>query len=283
MHDHRRHCARLIGTTATAPELWLPLSMQPQVMADLPPGEPQNFLVAENFSWLSTVGKLKPGVAARQAQADLGFVASQMDNRYPGRTTTVSVLPRTFLSNPDARPVVLIGGSLVMVAVGLVLFVACANVANLLLARATVRQREIAVRLSIGATRGRLLRQLLTESTLLALIGGGFGLLLAQKSLVVGRALLGLPGVDLSLDFNVVSYTLVVSIAAGLMFGLVPPLQAATPNLAAALKDEGSIVQLARNTWARICAVAESKGRIRCARRRSSSGSALFCAAQSAP
>lgn len=229
-----------IGTTATPPDVLLPVSMQPEVMADLPPGEPQNFLAAENLSWLSAVGKLKRGITARQAQSDVGFLASQMDQSYSGRTTAVSVLPSTFLSNPDARTAVLVGGSLVMVAVGLVLFVACANVANLLLARATVRQREIAVRLSIGATRGRLMRQLLTESTALALLGGGLGLLFSQKSLLVGRAWIGLPGVDLTPDFNVLSYTFLVSIAASLMFGLIPALQATTPNLSGALKEEGS-------------------------------------------
>ena len=102
-----------VGTEARIPDIWLPLSMQPQVTPDVPPGEPHDFLEAENLSWLSTVGKLKLGVTAGQAQADLRFLASQMDSSYPGRVTEVRVIPSTFLSNPDARPAVLIGGSLV--------------------------------------------------------------------------------------------------------------------------------------------------------------------------
>ena len=227
-----------VGTTTTPPQLWMPLTMQPQVMADLAPPEPQNFLTAENLSWLGAVGKLKPGTTARQAKAGLQFLASQMDANFPGRVTEVGVLPSTLLENPDARTALMIGGGLVMAAVSLVLFVACANVANLLLVRATVRQREIAVRLSIGATRGRLIRQLLTESTLLAVSGAAFGLLLAQRALAASRTLLDIPNVDLSVNLHVLSYTLVLAVAASLMFGLLPALQATRPNLSGALKEE---------------------------------------------
>ena len=230
-----------VGTTTSTPDVWLPLSAQPLVMADLPPGEPQNFIAAANLSWLSVVGKLKPHVTPTEARTDLGFLASQMDRGYPGRVTEVTVFPSTFLSNPDARPVVLIGGSLALLAVGLVLFVACANVANLLLARATARQREIAVRLSIGASRARVVRQLLTESSVLALAGGGLGLFLGQWTLDGGRRLVGLQNIDLSLDRNVLAYTLLLSVVTSVMFGLVPALQATTPNLSSALKDEGAM------------------------------------------
>jgi putative ABC transport system permease protein len=230
-----------VGTTVNPPDLWLPLSMQPRIMADLPPGEPQDFLAAENLGWLDSVGKLRPGLTVSQARANLGLLASQMDRLSPGRVTEVSIVPSTFLTNPDARPVILIAGTLVLVAVGLVLFVACANVANLLLVRATARQREIAVRLSIGASRARVVRQLLTESSLLAVLGSGLGLLLAQRVLHAGRAAFDVQSVDLRPDANVLAYTIGLAVAASVMFGLVPALQATRPNLSRALKDEGSM------------------------------------------
>jgi len=231
-----------IGTTASLPDLWLPLSEQPAVMADLPPGEPQNFLVAENLGWLSALGRLKDGESLEHAQTDLQVIAARLDLSYPGRHTEVSTLVGTFMSNPDARPAVLIGGSLALVAVGLVLFVACANVANLLIARATGRQREIAVRLAIGASRARLVRQLLTESTVIALLGGGAGVLLAYKALEFGRRTLNVPqAIDLHPDVKVLSYTLLLSIGASVIFGLAPALRATSPELSAGLKGEGSL------------------------------------------
>lgn len=230
------------GTEVQAPDLWVPVSMQPEIMTDLAPAMPHDFLVTENLGWLTGLGKLKPGVTARKAQSDLQVLAAGLDAGSPGRITQVSVIPSTFLSNPDARTAVWIGGSLLLAVVGLVLFVACANIANLLLARAATRQKEIAVRLAIGATRARLIRQLLTESLLLAMIGGGFGLLLAWKSLQIGRALVELPALDISPDAKVLAYTALLSIAASLMFGLLPAIQSTTPDLSAAMKEEGSIL-----------------------------------------
>ena len=230
------------GAEVQMPDLWLPVSMQQQIMTDLAPEMPHNFLVTENLGWLTGLGKLKPSATARQAQSDLQVLASQMDLRSPGRVMQVSVIPATFLSNPDARTAVLIGGTLVLVAVGLVLFVACANIANLLLARAAARQKEIAVRLAIGATRIRLIRQLLTESLLLAVVGGGLGLLFAWKSLEIGTALINLPAFNAAPDGKVLAYTAFLCIAASLMFGLLPAIQSTTPDLSAAMKEEGSLL-----------------------------------------
>ncbi len=235
--------ADFLGTGAKTPDVWLPLAMQAEVMPGVAP-EPRDFRTAEQFAWLSAAARLKPGVTARQAQADLAVLAAQMDKNFPGRITEVSVAAGTLFGNPEARPILLVAGVVMLLVVALVLLVACANVANLLLARAAARQREIAVRLSMGASRGRVIRQLLTESAMIALAGGGFGLLLARWSLKIGytvlRTKMTVPRLDLSLDSNVLLYTALLSAAACLMFGLLPAFQATSPDLASALKDEGA-------------------------------------------
>ena len=229
------------GTEPSIPDVWMPLVLQPEIM---PNTDPRDFQSAENLSWLTALGRLMPGVTARQARVDLQLLASQMDRNHPGRDMEINVTPGTFLNNPEERTIVLVGGSIVLLAVGLVLLVACANVANLLLARAALRQKEIAVRLSLGATRARLIRQFLTESALLSLLSGGLGLLLARWSVKAGYAIIAsrisVPAVDLCLDFNILIYTLLLSAAASLMFGLLPALHTTRPTLASALKEEGA-------------------------------------------
>jgi putative ABC transport system permease protein len=230
------------GGDSKVPDLWLPISMQPEAM----PGIAAPLAPQENQSWLTAIAKLKPGITVRQAQADLAVLASQLDKNFPGRIMEVSVTPGGLFGNPEARAAIMIAGTVILLIVGLVLLVACANIANLLLARAAARQREIAVRLSMGASRARLIRQLLTESAVIAVAGGGLGLLLARWSLKIGYTLLAsrmpLLPMDLTLDRNVLLYTLLISAASSVMFGLLPALQATSPDLCVALKDEGALL-----------------------------------------
>jgi putative ABC transport system permease protein len=230
------------GASFIGSDVWAPLSVQEQW------SQGHNFLADANMSWLEVTGRLKPGVTLAAARADLAVIAAGVDRQNPGRRTTLMVDRATLMNNPEGRGPVLGVGAVILAAVSLVLVIACANLANLLLARAMGRQKEIAVRLAVGASRWRLLRQLLTESMLLSTGGGALGLLAAWGTLrtMVPLLMARLPEEVHSIELNsnpdvrIVLYSLALAFATGIGFGLIPALQASNPDLNGALKESGT-------------------------------------------
>ncbi|HSB12391.1 MAG TPA: ABC transporter permease [Blastocatellia bacterium] len=197
-----------------------------------------------------TLARLKPGVSASQAQADIDVIARRIEQDHPDTNSGVGIsftpLYERIVGNVRPALLVLLG------TVGFVLLIACANVANLMLARTTAREREIAIRLALGAGRSRVARQLLTESTVLSLIGGAFGLLIAVWGLDV------LTSVDpgdvprissVTINVPVLLFTFGVALVTGVVFGVIPSLQATRFNLSDALKEGGR--SLGASAWGR--------------------------------
>ncbi|MEK6286963.1 MAG: ABC transporter permease [Acidobacteriota bacterium] len=202
--------------------------------------------------WLRIVGRLKPGVTPEQAQAGMTTLAAGLEQAYPdqNRNTIATLFPLSKV-DPQAYTQLISVAGLLLAVVAIVLLIACANVANLLLARASARRKEIAVRLALGASRSRLVRQLLTESVLLSLAGGVVGLLLALWTIDLLKTATPTSGVfsftlDYHLDGRVLAFTFALSLATGVIFGLAPALQASRPDLVPALKDEVSVVAQGR-------------------------------------
>jgi predicted permease len=218
------------------PEIWLPASM----MAWVEPGA--DWLDDRNTQNFFAIGRLKPGVDARQAEASLNLLALQLGKEYPDTNEgqSIRVVPPGFIL-PDLRGAVVNFTWVLMAAVALVLLVTCTNLAGLMLARATDRRREIAIRLAMGANRWRLIRQLLTESVLLACVGGVAGVLLAIwiiQLLLAFKPPIDFPlAIDVSVDWRVLLFSLSVSLVAGAIFGLAPALQTTRPGLTQALRE----------------------------------------------
>jgi predicted permease len=241
------------GTNAIGgPQLWVPFAMYREVTS--------GFMLE---SWdsrrallFNATGRLKPGVSLDQASANLNTIAATLAQEYPndnrGRSVTLVPLAQATI-NPGFRENMVTAGVLLMVVVALVLLIACANVANLLLARAASRKQEIAVRLSLGAGRRRLIRQLLVESLVLAVAGGVLGLLLAywcREALIALRPpFMPDNALALSLDGRVLVFTALVALGTGVLFGLAPAVQFSRPDLAVELKDRTSQPAAARGQF----------------------------------
>jgi len=222
--------------------LWTPLSMRDYVLT----GQLKALENHRRMRWISIVGRLKPNVTVDQARASMKTIASALEKEYPrdnpGRTCELYPLNQTALGINQRAQLSLAGGVLMGV-VGLVLLIACVNLANLLLAQAAKREKELTLRAALGAGRFRLVRQLLTESTLLSLVGGLAGLFIA----VWGRKLLWsfrppfLPdgSIDLSFDSRVLFFTLAISVLTGFVFGIIPALKASNTDLNEVLKAGG--------------------------------------------
>ena len=230
-----------IGTeVAYAPEFWTPMMMAKEIE----PGS--TWLDRRDSDNLFMIGRIKPGVTRAQTKAALDAITLQLGKEYPaeneGRGITLSP-PGLFI--PSIRDASITFAGVLMVIVGLVLLLACVNLANLQLARATGRRKEIAIRLAVGASRARLVRQLLTEGVLLSLAGGVLGLLLAAWiNNLVGAIKLPMDVAlvfDLKLDWRVMLFALGLSILTGVAFSLLPALQSSNPALVPSLKDDASM------------------------------------------
>lgn len=232
------------GTEPVPSAFWVPVTMDEA----MEPGEHR--LANNNMSWLAMVGRARPDRTMAEIQADLDVIAQRGNQSYPGRTIALSVHPARFFSSPEEREFLLPISSVVFAAFALVLLIACANVSNLLLARASVRQQEIALRLSLGASRWRLIRQLLTESLLLSITGGSLGSLIAFLSFapltrfVTKHLPSDLPPITINVapDLRVLLFSLALTLCAGIAFGVAPALQSTQPDLTSSMTGGSAAV-----------------------------------------
>jgi predicted permease len=210
-------------------QIWRPLAFEPQNMT-------------RNFHWFGAFAKLKRGVTLEQARAEMDTIGARIARDYPDSNKGWGV-------SVDGFSEVLVGREVrtylqvLLAAVGMVLLIGCANLANLTLARATVREREVAIRSSLGAGRWRLVRQFLTESVLLSVCGGALGVALGYATMAALRAAVPRytlpPEANVTMDSRVLLFALVLSVLTGLLFGLLPALHATRANLAGSMKEGG--------------------------------------------
>jgi putative ABC transport system permease protein len=249
-------------TFGSAEQIWVPTSMHSQILT----GFAEEFFNDRRLLNALAVGRLKSGIGVNQAEASLKTIASQLEKDFPkdngGRSIALTPLTEAAVG-ANQHDQIALASTMMMTVVGLVLLIACANLANLLLARAARREREMGLRAALGASRPRLIHQMLTECILLSLIGGAAGLAIAYA----GRTILWsfrppfiqADSIDLSLDANVLIFTLGISLLTGLLFGVAPAFKASVPDLADTLKlgGRGGSIGWGRNKLRSLLVVSE--------------------------
>jgi len=244
------------------PELWLPIvhveEVEPIGITNVVPGPGRTPLERRGYRWMFIKGRLAGGVSAAQAHANVALVGRQLQTAHPqtNKDSAMSAVPTSEvrLLVPQAGGVLSIGAAGVMAVVGLVLLIACANVAGMLLARASARRREISVRLAVGASRGRLVQQLLIEGLVLGAIGAAASIACAWALI---RALLAIElplpvdvAFDLRLDARVLGFAFAVAGVTGMLASLLPALKASRPNLVGDLRGEAPAARVGGRRWA---------------------------------
>ena len=239
-------------------DFWAPMMMVEEL--DHSP----HVLTSRHSHWMNVIARLKPGVTRDQAAAAMTGIAQRLNQTYPNdRTSGTQVTLKTEQDGRwgDASGIMKSAGAIAMAIVGLILLIACANVANLLLARAASRRKEMGVRLALGASRTRLIRQLLTEGLLLSALGGGLGLVLAYWVTALMQGFIPVMPYTIvsdffALDARALWFTLFVSLLSGVVFGLAPAWQASNPELVPILKGDANTGERGkrrrltlRNSW----------------------------------
>jgi predicted permease len=240
------------GTELARATFFAPVSLQPAIYPE------QNYVNDPQVSWLTLLARRHADTAIDQVRAELTVVANQIDRQQPGRSTTLLIAPATSLSLPVARRDFASVAVIVVAAFGLILLIACANVANVLLARGEARSREMAVRLAIGAKRARLVRLLLTESAVIALIGGVAGTLLAWwtfqallPSMLSTVPRISQPRLDAYPNLTALWFGLAITVATAMLCGVVPALRASKQELHGVMKQDSAQTKARPGGWLR--------------------------------